>query len=149
MNVTYIVNNLGNSDLSYYCIESISNALKDNKYSVGILYKNLFPPIREVNCAVMNISAISSLSGKAVATDLETLELLSKTTSKLDKYFYAWSLEWLFNAYDYMAVRYFLRDVKIIARSEGDKRIIENFTGKPCDFIVNDFNWEEIKKCLI
>lgn len=149
MNITYVINNLGNSDLSYYCIKNISDISKDTMYSVGILYKNLFPPIREIDCAVMNISAISSISGKAIATDLETLELLSKTTSKTDKYFYVWNLEWLFAPYDYFAIRHFMRDVKLIARSESDKQIIENYTGKSCDFIVKDFNWEELKKCLI
>jgi hypothetical protein len=81
MNVTFLLNNLGNSDLTYNCLNLISELSSDNTVSTGIIYKNLLPQLSKPKCITMNISALSYINGNVIAMDLETADILMKNRS--------------------------------------------------------------------
>ena len=148
MNLTFLLNNIGNSDLTYHCLNLIDDLSSDNKVSTGIIYKNLLPQLAKPKCITMNISALSYINGNVITTDLETAEILMKNRSNTNNYLYLWNIDWLYDVINYDAALNILNSFKLIARSERHKEIIENYSGIQNIPVVHDFNWSELQKCL-
>lgn len=148
MNINILLNNLGNSDMSYKCLEAVESGLKNPQLSFYIFYKNLLQPVKQVPCFMMNIAATSHMKDIAIATDLTTLELLKKNNSNITRYYYCWDLEWLYSPVNYSALISLLDGVKIIARSESHRDVISNLVNGQNIDIVKDFNIGELITCL-
>jgi hypothetical protein len=95
----------------------------------------------------MNISGLSSFSGIAIATSLETADLLYRNNSNTKNYLYLWDLQWLYNSVNYEACVNILDSFeKIFVRSESHQKIVKNYINK--NNIVIAKNVGEIIKCL-
>lgn len=149
MNVTFLLNNLGNSDLTYNCLNLVSELSSDNTVSTGIIYKNLLPQLSKPKCITMNISALSYINGNVIAMDLETADILMKNRSNTTNYLYLWNIDWLYDVINYDTALNILYSFKLIARSERHKEIITNFSGIQNIRVVNDFDKKELMSCLI
>jgi hypothetical protein len=149
MNVTFLLNNLGNSDLTYNCLNLVSELSSDNTVSTGIIYKNLLPQLSKPKCITMNISALSYINGNVIAMDLETADILMKNRSNTTNYLYLWNIDWLYDVINYDTALNILHSFKLIARSERHKEIITNFSGIQDIRVVNDFDKKELMSCLI
>lgn len=114
-----------------------------------IFYTNLSSPMLDIPFAIMNIYNITHYyNGPCVATDLETAKILTKTNNRLDRYFYVYDLEWLRKPIPYEAALEVMRndDLKLIARSNSHKKLIENYCNKEVVGIVDDFSCDDFEK---
>lgn len=143
MNVAFIVNNLGNSELTYDLIKEIN---KSPDISSNIFFQNHLPPIIIPECLSMNISGLSGFKGKAVAFDLQSAALIDETNCKTENILYLYNLEWLYNVINYKMCVDLLNKFKIYARSASHKNIIQNFTGRKDIEVVGSM--KEFFECL-
>jgi hypothetical protein len=146
MNIGFVINNIGNSELALDMLQSI-NGIKDNKISPCVFYQNLVPPVVNPNCLFMNLSGLSNYSGKLVAMDLESASIIYKNNQKSENWLYIWELEWLSNTVNYNQCMNILDNFKIVTISDTYKKIISNYSGR--DDIIVVKNVGELLKCLI
>jgi hypothetical protein len=148
MNIGFVVNNVGNSDMSYDLIKTINRLGDDsNAYSPCIFFSTYVPPVMNPMCLSMNISGLSSFTGIAVATSLETADILYRNSSNTKNYLYLWDLQWLYNAVNYeMCVTILDSFEKIFVRSESHQKIVNNYINKNNISIAK--NMDELLKCL-
>ncbi len=144
MNIGFVVNNLGNSELTYDLIKEINN---NSDVSSNIFFQNHLPPIIIPECLSMNISGLSGFRGKAVAFDLQSAAIIDETNCKTENILYLYNLEWLHNIINYKLCLDLLNKFKIYARSQSHKAVIENFTGRKDVEVVQSI--KELFECLI
>jgi hypothetical protein len=142
MSLCFVVNSIGNSELSHDLLKFI----EDKKINTCIFFQNNIPPIIPPQCTVMNITGLSGFTGTAVATDLDSAVILYNNNSNTDNWIYMYDLPWTHAVIDYEKSLSLLKDFKLIARSETHKKNIENFTGRSDIYLAK--NMDELYKCL-
>jgi hypothetical protein len=146
ISVAALVDTLGPSQMSFYLIKRFNNLINDVNYSPVCFYNNLTRPVITPFFSCMNIACMSTFKGVALATSLETANTALETCGRIEKYLYLWDLEWLRKPLDFDSASSVLKhpDLKIIARSEEHKRVIENYANKTVCGVVDDWNIEDI-----
>ena len=98
----------------------------------------------------MNISFFSNFKGDAIATSIETANLLLKTNNSCNRYLYLWDMEWLRNPLAFETMSEIMNDerIKLIARSDSHKDLIENFCNREVIGIVDDWNVDQLQELL-
>lgn len=148
MNIGFLVDGVGNSDLSYYLLKLINEKLLGNNvYSPVIFYKVLQPPVVNPLCLMLNVSSVNDFKGIAIATDLQTADTISKSHSVASKWLYLWDLDWLTEVVNYDSAVELMQQFNIICRSPSHQSLIKNFCGKEAT-IVENFDWDQLKTCL-
>lgn len=143
MSLCFVVNSLGNSELSHDLLKIIA----DKKLNTCVFFQNTLPPIIPPQCAIMNITGLSGFTGTAVAVDLESALVLHNNNSNTDNWIYLYDLPWIHTVVDYESCLSLLKNFKIVARSATHKKNLENFTGRSDIFLAKDM--DELYKCLI
>jgi hypothetical protein len=143
MKISFVVNNLANSELSFDLIDLIN---KDKKISYNIFFQNHSPPIIQPECVSMNINGFSSISGKVVAFDLSSAMIIKNTNCNTENILYLYNMEWLQSPVNYLLAREILSNFKIFARSKEHAKIISNFTGDTNIHIAESMG--EFFRCL-
>lgn len=145
-NIAAIVDNLGPSQSSFYLIKQFNDLIKNVDYAPVCFYNNIVRPVTTPLFGCMNVSCLSSFEGPAISTSIETASLLLNTNSKLDRYIYIWDLEWLRAPLDFENTASIFRhpSLKIIARSQSHKNIIEHYTNKKVSGIVDDWKVKDL-----
>jgi len=141
---------MGASQLSFYLIKELNKFSETNPQTDTIVFyediqKNYIPP----NFAIMNMSESWGQSGPTIATSISTAKKMLHYPSK-EKFFYVWDLEWIRNRHPYEKYSKIYADetFKIIARSEGHKRLIENAFNRKVEHVVPDFNMSSIMEVV-
>lgn len=147
MKIGILLNDLMLSQRSFYAVKELSKCLDNVDDSPVIFYLNMSSKVTDIHFAMMNVYNLTHFSGVCLATDLETADILRKSNNRMDRYFYIWDLEWLRSTFNYENVLEVMTDpkLKLIARSEDHKRVIENYTNKEVVGIVEDFNIDQLK----
>ena len=98
----------------------------------------------------MNISFFSNFKGDAIATSIETANLLLKTNNACNRYLYLWDMEWLRNPLAFENISEILSDdrISLIARSNSHKDLIENFCNREVIGVVDDWNVDQLQELL-
>ena len=145
-NIAAIVDSLGPSQSSFYLIKQFNDLIKSVDYSPVCFYNNITNPVVTPFFSCMNASGLSSFEGLAISTSIETAGLLLNTSSKVDRCMYVWDLEWLRTPLDFENSISIFRhpNLKIIARSQSHKDIIENYTNKKVSGIVEDWKVKDL-----
>lgn len=151
-NFSVLVANSGASQLSFCVIKEINKLTQTHPQIDAILFyenqhKNCLPP----NFSTMQISEAWGQSGPIIATSISTANKLASFPSE-KKFFYVWDLEWIRNSqikeYEKYSNVYKDKSLKLIARSESHKKIIENAFNREVSYVVSDFNIEKILTIL-
>jgi hypothetical protein len=142
MNISFVVNNLSNSELSYELISAVN---KNSDCSNAIFFQNNLPSVIQPECLTMNITGLSGSKGKAVAFDLESAAILLQTNTKTTNYLYLYDLEWLFKPINYVVARQLMDNFTVFARSEDHASVISNFLNKKVEVIAG---LEDLFQCL-
>ena len=73
-----------------------------------------------------------------------------KTENSSDKFFYIWDLEWLRKPMQFTDVVSIMRDerIKLIARSENHKDLIEKYANREVSGIVDNWNMQQLEEIL-
>ena len=148
MNIGFLMDGIGNSDLSFSVLQLINNELMDsNKYSPVLFVRNLYPPVINPLCLMTNLASVNNFQGVAIATDLQSADTLNQSNSPCEKWLYLWDIEWLNEMVNYDVATEILKSFNLICRSKSHQAIIKNFCGKDAH-VINNFNWSELKECL-
>jgi len=148
MNLSFVVNNLGNSEQNYQMIKLINTIAKSSNTIVpNVFYHNIMPSIIPVECLHMNITGLSGMTGKTVSFDVESAQTVISTGTPTENWLYLWDIPWLYSVVNYPAALDLLAKFKIVVRSESQKANIENFTGRKDILVAKDM--DEFYKCLI
>lgn len=143
MNLSFVVNNLGNSELSYKLIKAINH---HPEISSNIFFQNNLPTVIQPECLTMNLTGLSGMTGKAIAFDLESAMIISNASINTKNYIYLYDLEWLFKPIDFVVARTLMDKFNIFARSDAHAVVISNFLNKQVPVVENI---EELFRCLI
>ena len=148
MNLSFVVNNLGNSEQNYQMIKLINEVItKSNEVVPNIFYYNITPPVMPINCLNMNISGLSGSTGKTISFDLDSARTVISTGTPTENWLYLWDLPWLYAILNYPLALDLLSHFKIVVRSESHKNNVENFTGRKDIIVAKDM--DEFYSCLI
>jgi hypothetical protein len=148
MKIAIVMNDVLPGQKSFYAIKELEKTTKTVEDSPVIFFLNLSSPVVDVPFAMMNIYNITHFDGVCLATDLETADIVRKSDNRMERYFYVWDLEWLRKPHSFESVVGILRDpkLKLIARSEEHKQVIENYCNREVSGVVEDFNIDQIKE---
>lgn len=127
MSLSFVVNNLGNSELSYRLIKAINNR---PEVSSNIFFQNNLPTVIQPECLTMNLTGLSGMTGKAVAFDLESAMIIDNANINTENYIYLYDLEWLFKPIDFIVARKLMDKFHVFARSDAHAIVISNFLNK-------------------
>ena len=140
-----IVDSLNQSQLSTQLISSINNLYKLDRYvDVIVFFKQYDIPIIHPYFPVMNINELYGFRNPVISTCISTTKILQKQPFIEKKFFYVWSLEWMFFDFNYSSLDsvYMDKDIELIARSEIDAQFISACWRKP-SYIIEEFNYEK------
>lgn len=83
-----------------------------------------------------------------IANDIKTALLVNKCICATRKILYMWDLEWLYNQYNFNILSEIYHNFEIIVRSQTHFDLFNKVWRKP-DYIVEDFNYEQIRNIII
>jgi len=147
MNLGIVLQSLSGSDCAYSAIKMVNGLVGETKVSPAIFFNNISPPVMKPLCMSMNVNSISSYSGTLIATDFVTASIIHKNNAKCDKWLYLWNIEWLMASFQYIPQVDMLNDFSLIIRDESMRSVVNNYCGQNPQ-VMENFNWEELKKCL-
>lgn len=150
MHIGILLNNIGNNQAAFMLINHINSIhFSTNEHVIELYYQEYSQPVTRVFCLINNIDRMISIRDTVIATDLNTLSYLKASTAKT-KILYLNDLEWLRYKVDYVSSIRNLnnKDLILIARSKEHAEAIEIFSGRKPDYIIENFNLQEIIKCL-
>lgn len=148
MKLAVLVDNLGANQLAYNVIKNF-NGLVEVRPEIDCIafYENSVRPCFPTMFPIMQIYEAYGYDGVVVGTKLSNVGALLNFPMCTRKYFYVWDLEWIrFKSkyYNSLVSVYRNPNVKLIARSEEHKKIIENCWNVKVEGIVDDFNVNEL-----
>lgn len=152
-NLSILVPNIGASQSSFYLINELNNLAKIRpELDAIVFYENRHKSCLPTNFSTMEISEAWCNSGPVVASSYSTASKMSSFPSER-KLFYVWDLEWLrsrdvYQRYEQHKDVYCDESIELIARSDSNKRCIENAFNRPVEHVVDDFNLEKILEIL-
>lgn len=140
-----LLDNLGPSQLNFLAIK---NAAKNKKDDVILFFSNLEQPIIKPYNACMLINEIYGHECIAIATDVNTAEILLNVFGPKDKYFYVWDLEFVsycggqgVKHFDRYQQIYTNPKLKLIARTEEYAKLIEKTFGRKVEYLMHDMDF--------
>jgi len=149
-NIGFLVDSLGQSQLSYYLVENLNKWIGNQK-DATIFFENVGLPISFPKFAQMNIVEMASFKGPLVATNISTARKLMFAATSPHLYFYVWDLEFLRGRQrDYMYhLEVFMNPrLKIICRNEDHKIAVENAFNIKVLGCVENFAMDQFQKLL-
>ncbi len=152
--ISFLIANSGASQMSFYLINELNKFFsKDSQIDPIVYYedrhRNCVPP----NFSMMQISEAWFQPGPIIATSISTAKSLIEFTSP-EKFFYVWDLEWIRNTpaqsvqYENFKDVYTNKSLKLIARSQSHKKLIENCFNRDVDYTVENFNMQQITRIV-
>lgn len=142
MSLSFVVNNLGNSELSYKLIKAVNS---HPEISSNIFFQNNLPTVIQPECLTMNLTGLAGLTGSAVAFDLESAMIIDSANINTKNYLYLYDLEWLFRPIDFVVARRLMDKFNVFAKSDSHAVVISNFLNKRVPVVESI---EELFRCL-
>lgn len=147
MELGFLMDHLGPSQLSYRMISQVNDYLDNNcSNDIIVFFENLSRPVLSPRFAIMQINEAWGFQGAAIATSLSTAGKLVNYPEPLLKIFYVWDLEWLRSKnynYEQNVAIYRHPELKIVTRCEDYKKEVENLWNVKVHDVVKDFNIEQ------
>lgn len=142
MNISFVVNNLGNSELSFDLI-SLLNKHPEN--SNAVFYQNIIPPVMETQFLTTNLTALSSATGTVVVFDLDCAQILETSGTPTKNVLYLCDLEWLYKPVNYLVAVELMEKFEVYTHSKKYADIASRYLNKPvkiCETL------EKLYECL-
>jgi len=142
MNISFIINNLGNSELAFDLISTVNKHPEQNN---SIFYQNILPPIIEPQCLATNLTSLHAITGIAVVFDLESAQTLSAAGTLTRNVLYLYDLEWFFKPINFVVAYELMNKFEVYATNNKHAAILANYLNRPVG--VYD-SFERLYKCL-
>jgi len=145
MNIAAIVKNLGPSQCNFFLTKEFNKLSEKCENSCTVFVNDPTIPVIDTSFSCPVVAFLPHFKGSCISTDIYTTEQMLKNSSKINKFFYVWDLEWVTKRLNYNNTVELMRnkDLKIIARSKSHADVISNFCNKSVCGIVE--NWESSK----
>lgn len=145
--VSFLVNNIGASQLSYFLINEINHSDVD----AIVYYETMHRQMLTHKFATMQMVEAWNQNVPAIATSLSTAHKLLNFPGPPLKFYYVWDLEWQrpHNPhYELYHTAMLNPNMELIARCKNHKDALENCFNREVRYIVNDFNMKEIEDVI-
>ena len=123
-----------------------------NKYyeiSPIVFFQDYAKTVQTPLFARLQIKDMFCYKNPVIANDIKTALLLQKTICPPRKLLYMWDLEWIYNKkYPFDVYRDIYFDFEIIVRNDSHRSKFSKTWREP-DFIVEDFNYEQIRNVIV
>ncbi len=152
-NFSVLVPDVGASQASFYLINETNKlAISRPGLDIIVFYENRHKSCLPTNFSTMEISEAWCNSGPVIASSYSTAKKMARFPSER-KLFYVWDLEWIRSSdvshrYEAHQDVYCDPSIELIARSDSNKKAIENAFNRKVDHVVSDFNLEQILEIL-
>ena len=151
MNLNVLLQNMGANQLSYLVIRNL-NRLAETQPNIDsiVYYEDVHRPCILPTFAVMQIAEAWCSQNPLIATSLSTAHKLMGFPNR-NKFFYIWELEWLRHQprmYEQYAGVYTDPSLTLICRSESHKKLVENTFNREVQYIVEDFDTDQMLEIL-
>jgi hypothetical protein len=146
INVAALVNDLAISQKTFYLISQFNQCIDNTDLSVGVFnIRASRPPIKPL-FGCKNVAFLNAYNGVVISTTMEEAEISLKASNNSKKFLYLWDLDWLENPVYFSVAMRILRDdrLKIIARSSSHAEMIEEFTNRPVEGIVDNWDMDQL-----
>ena len=152
MKTMILTDHLSFCDSNYSIFNKVNEIVKSSLEEVSIAPINISNKLMELDCAIMNMSEISSFyNGLLLATTIEQAYEIKSVKSNSQKCLYLWDLDWMYNTIEYEYIYNILSDksLHIIVRSESHDKALQNLCDKyKCTDIMPTFDLENIWNLL-
>ena len=154
MKIASIVENLSMSQNTFWMTKTFNQL---NKYDIhpSCFYINLGSTGIKMNFPNMNVYYASNFSDTTkpilISTSLKTLEVSMNLKINARRMLYLWDIEWLrlttSSLFSYNKNVDLLRNknIELIARSSNHANVISNYCNREIDFIIDDWNIQDIR----
>lgn len=150
--VGIVLNSLFSSQLSYYALRNVNKYLSKEYLTNFIFFvRELVIPCIEPECGTMRWEELWGYDGHLITTDVESTRKAMMTPGPKSITFYAYDIDWfrrLKNSnpprYEDFASIYQNPNIKIVARNEEYKKLIEGIWNIKVAGVVDDFNMEQM-----
>lgn len=147
MKIGVLFDDFMKSDKNYHMMKTLNDRATNHNDEVCGFLVNVSGKLIDTTFAYSNITDIAHFNdGILVATSIQTADCLKKASVNSKKIYYVWNMEWIGHPFRFYEVYEILSDknLKIVVRSDLQKKILEsNFNLKNIE-IVDDFNMEKI-----
>lgn len=142
MNISFIVNNLGNSELTFDLISTVN---AHPEHSNAIFYQNILPPVIEPQCLATNLTSLNAITGTAIAFDLESAQALDASGTPTKNVLYLYDLEWFYKPINFLVAKNLMSRFKIYTVNDKYASILANYLNEPVSVCET---MEKLYKCL-
>jgi hypothetical protein len=147
----FLIKSMGASQQAVYLVSEMNVLVaQEPNHSVCAFYRNPDPLTIQPLFALLSVYDAWSFDGIAIATDIDSAEILLKCPSPKKKFFYVWDMEWtLKDHFKFKEMNHIYNnpELELIARSESHYDIIKRLWKKPIT-IINEYNNEQIASFL-
>lgn len=148
MKLGVLLDNLGPNQLALNVITN-GNKVRDTDFIA--FYENSAKPYISPDFAIMQAFEAWGYRGILIATSLSTASQMITFPVCKEKYFYVWDLEWIRMKEKYFKTLHSIYSnpkLKLIARSNSHKKIIEDCWNTPVVGIVDDFDLTQMNEII-
>jgi hypothetical protein len=144
--IAALINDLSMSQKAFYLVKTFNNLLEDTDVSASVFCNRHSLPVIQPLFAVRLANFLVSYNGVLISTTLEEAESSLRLANKSSRYLYLWDLDWLENPVYFSVAMNILRNpkLKVIARSESHKALIEDFANIKVYDVIDNWNQEKI-----
>lgn len=138
MRIGLLLPKYNTSQLAYEAIKSINKQVcLTTKDDYILFYENVSPFCEQPMCAAMTPDEMALFDGMLISTNFTNLEQCVRTINTAKKVLYLADIEWLRPNYNrsYEQNMSLLDGVRLIARSQTHKQILENYCNKPVEVV--------------
>ncbi len=139
----FLVDNLQNSQMSYYLISKGNEYVKEHTGAdIIAYYENLSIKVVKPHFAVLQIAESLNHNGPLVSTSIKMLQWLSRHQSNAAKYLYVWDLEFLRTPVldESIVYNWYHNGYNIIARCDDYAKVLENNFDVKIAEVIPDFD---------
>lgn len=146
--IAALVDTFSVSQSSFALLNSFNELAKS--MDVYCFYNNLSSMMTEAHFTVMGTYHMNSFKGNIFCTTIQNAKILLNLTSRSNKFLYLWDLEWIRSPYDFDETLKVLRspELNLIARSIDHAQLIENYSNRKVDYILDDWNANQIREII-
>lgn len=146
MNLGFIVEKLGTSQLSFCLVRNANKILENPNNNVTGFKLDYDFFIEYPKFSILEAVNAWTFRGILVSTNIRTTAILNSCILASKKYFYVWDLEWIYKkdiVYSELVKIYQNPTIELIARTDSHAKIIEKCWKKP-KIIMENFNYEQL-----
>lgn len=145
-----VTNSLYSSQTAYFAIRNVNQNLKKDYLTNFIFFlKELTIPCVEPECGVMRWEELWGFDGHVITTDIEGTRKALLSPGPLSITYYMYDLDWTRRgrntpAYEEFAALYQNPNIRLIARNNEYKSLIEGIWNVKVAGVADDFNLDQI-----